>query len=98
MNKKDLSNIRREFKLGSCMLPIKEIYSVYLKKDGGNIITRDLEYFERMEIEKRELYLNNFRKVLTGSLDSKIFELDFENTVQRFKFQGRHSCFWRQDS
>lgn len=52
MNKKDLSNIRREFKLGSCMLPIKEIYSVYLKKDGGNIITRDLEYFERMEIEK----------------------------------------------
>ncbi|WP_294180772.1 DUF4317 family protein [uncultured Clostridium sp.] len=78
MNKKDLSNIRREFKLGSCMLPIKEIYSVYLKKDGGNIITRDLEYFERMEIEKRELYLNNFRKVLTGSLDSKIFELDFE--------------------
>lgn len=32
-----------------------------------------------MEVEKRELYLNNFKKVLTGALDSKIFELDFKN-------------------
>ncbi|KAA8674362.1 DUF4317 domain-containing protein [Clostridium sp. HV4-5-A1G] len=80
MNKKDLANIRKEFKLGSYMLPIKEVYSVYLKKDNGEIITRELEHFEMMEIEKRELYLNNFKKVLTGSLDSKIFELDFKET------------------
>ncbi|MEY8000970.1 DUF4317 domain-containing protein [Clostridium sp. Mt-5] len=77
MNKKDLANIRKEFKLGSYKLPIKEVYSVYLKKDNGEIITRELEHFEMMEIEKRELYLNNFKKVLTGSLDSKIFELNF---------------------
>lgn len=32
-----------------------------------------------MEVEKRELYLNNFKKVLTGTFDSKIFELDFKN-------------------
>lgn len=32
MNKKDLSNIRKEFKLGSYMLKIREVYSVYLKK------------------------------------------------------------------
>jgi len=79
MNKKDLSDIRKEFKLGSYMLKIKEIYSVYLKKDIGEIITGELEYFEMMEVEKRELYLNNFKKVLTGTLDSKIFELDFKN-------------------
>lgn len=78
MNKKDLADIRKEFKLVSYMLPIKEVYSVYIKKDNGEIITRELEHFEMMEVEKRELYLNNFKKVLTGSLDSKIFELDFK--------------------
>ena len=83
MNKKDLSDIRKEFKLGSYMLKIKEIYSVYLKKDNGEVITGELEYFEMMEVEKRELYLNNFKKVLTGTFDSKIFELDFKNINEK---------------
>ncbi|MFL0196704.1 DUF4317 family protein [Clostridium sp. WILCCON 0269] len=83
MNKKDLSNIRKEFKLGSYMLTIKEIYSIYLKKDNGEIITRELEYFEMMEVEKRELYLDNFKKILTGALDSKIFELNFKNVSEK---------------
>lgn len=83
MNKKDLSDIRKEFKLGSYMLKIKEIYSVYLKKDNAEIITGELEYFEMMEVEKRELYLNNFKKILTGTLDSKVFELDFKNVDEQ---------------
>lgn len=78
MNKRDLANLRREFKLSSYLMPIKETYSVYLKKDNGEIITRELNYFETMDIEKRELYLVNFKKVLTGSIDTKIFELDFK--------------------
>lgn len=77
MNKKDLASIRKEFKLDSYMLSIKEVYSVYLKKDNGEIITKELEPFEMMDIEKRELYLENFKKVLTGTIDSKIFELNF---------------------
>lgn len=80
MNKKDLADLRKEFKLNSYMMPIKEIYSVYLKKDNGEIITKELNYFEMMDIEKRELYLNNFKKVLTGTIDTKIFELDFKTT------------------
>jgi|GEM_PF-188337 hypothetical protein len=78
MNKKDLADLRKEFKLNSYMMPIKEIYSVYLKKDNGEIITKELNYFEMMDMEKRELYLNNFKKVLTGTIDAKIFELDFK--------------------
>ncbi|MDW8800864.1 DUF4317 family protein [Clostridium sp. A1-XYC3] len=78
MNKKDLADLRKEFKLSSYMMPIKEIYSVYLKKDNGEIITKELNYFEMMDIEKRELYLENFKKVLTGPIDTKIFELDFK--------------------
>lgn len=77
MNKKDLADLRKEFKLSSYMMPIKEIYSVYLKKDNGEIITKELNYFEMMDIEKKELYLDNFKKVLTGAIDTKIFELDF---------------------
>lgn len=77
MNKKDLADLRKEFKLSSYMMPIKEIYSVYLKKDNGEIITRELNYFEMMDIEKKELYLDNFKKVLTGTIDTKVFELDF---------------------
>jgi hypothetical protein len=79
MNKKDLSDIRKEFKIDSYALPIKEVYSVYLKKDNGQIITNELTPFEMMDIETRELYLNNFKKVVTGTIDSKIFELDFKN-------------------
>jgi len=78
MNKKDLADLRKEFKLNSYMMPIKEIYSVYLKKDNGEIITKELNYFEMMDMEKRELYLDNFKKVLTGTIDTKIFELDFK--------------------
>ncbi|MBV7276513.1 DUF4317 domain-containing protein [Clostridium sp. PL3] len=81
MNKKDLADIRKEFKLGSYMMPIKEVYSVYLKKDNGEIITKELNYFEMMDIEKKELYLENFKKVLTGTIDTKVFELDFKMNV-----------------
>ncbi|WP_147564679.1 DUF4317 family protein [Clostridium tyrobutyricum] len=79
MNKKDLSDIRKEFKLDSYALPIKEVCSVYLKKENGQIITKELKPFEMMDVESRQLYLNNFKKILTGPIDSKIFELDFKS-------------------
>jgi len=84
MNKKELADIRKEFKLDSSMLKIQEIYSVYLKKDNVQIdyeavIHSEFDYFDRMDIDKKELFLGNFKKVLTGALDTKIFELDFQN-------------------
>ncbi|MBP1743597.1 MAG: hypothetical protein H6Q58_575 [Firmicutes bacterium] len=78
MNKKDLADLRKEFKLTTYKLSVKEIYSVYLKKDNKSIVMKELNYLDMMEIEKRELYLGNFKKVLTGPIDSKIFELDFK--------------------
>ena len=80
MKRKDLLDIRKELKLGSYMMPIKEIYSVYLKKDNGELVTKEFNVFEMMDIEKQELYLNNFKKVLTGAIDSKIFELNFKDS------------------
>ena len=84
MNKKELADIRKEFKLDSGMMKIEEIYSVYLKKDNVQIdykpvIHSEFDYFDRMDMDKKELFLGNFKKVLTGAIDTKIFELDFEN-------------------
>lgn len=84
MNKKELADIRKEFKLDSGMMKIEEIYSVYLKKDNVQIdyepvIHSEFDYFDGMDMDKKELFLGNFKKVLTGALDTKIFELDFQN-------------------
>lgn len=84
MNKKEITDIRKEFKLDSSMMKIQEIYSVYLKKDNVEIdlkpvIHSEFDYFDRMDMDKKELFLGNFKKVLTGALDTKIFELEFQN-------------------
>lgn len=93
MNKKELSDIRKEFKLDSGMMKIQEIYSVYLKKDNVQIdyepvIHSEFDFFDRMDMDKKELFLGNFKKVLTGALDTKIFELDFQNIEEEDNTQN----------
>jgi hypothetical protein len=84
MNKKEIADIRKEFKLDSNMMKIQEIYTVYLKKDNVQIdfepvIHSEFDYFDRMDMDKKELFLGSFKKVLTGALDTKLFELNFQN-------------------
>lgn len=79
MNKRDLSKLRREFKLNSYMIRIKEVYSVYLKRGNGQVITKEKLNFNIESDEVKELYFNNFKRVLSGSIDSKIFELPIIN-------------------
>jgi hypothetical protein len=77
MNKKELNRMKKEFKTDSVMLTIKDIYRAYVKKDSYSVIHSDLNYFELLDIEEKELYLNNFKKILGGTLDTKLFELQF---------------------
>lgn len=93
MNKRDLASLRREFKLSSYLMPIKETYSVYLKRDNGEIITREFNYFEMMDIDKKELYLANFKKILTGAIDTKIFELDFNKSQEDNSINTQHLLY-----
>lgn len=79
MNKKDISSIKKEFSLDSYKLKIKEIYSVYIKKDNRAIIHSEAKYFDMLDAETQELYFTNFKKVLSGNLDTKLFQLDFNN-------------------
>lgn len=92
MNKKDIAKIRNQFKLNSRYIKIREIFNVYVKKESGEIYHQMSQPFEMLEQEAQELFLTNFKKVLTGGLDSKLFELKFrrdvEESTQMILFNG----------
>ncbi|MDF2674101.1 MAG: hypothetical protein K0R09_2369 [Clostridiales bacterium] len=96
MNKKELAGLRKEFKSDTFKLNINELYNVYLKKDNGVVVHQELHYFEKLDEEMKELYLKNFKKVLTGAFDTKLFELEFqaadnENSTQSILYNMNNS-------
>jgi hypothetical protein len=95
MNKKDIANIRKQFKLNNDLLVIREIFNVYVQKESGDIYHHFSQPFGMLEKETQELFLANFKKVLTGDVDTKLFELKFqhgvEGSTQTLLFQGLHS-------
>src|ERR1700719_2693978 len=92
MNKKDIANIRKQFKLNNHLLKIHEIFNVYVKKESGEIYHHVCQPLQMLEQEAQELFLANFKKVLTGHLDTKLFELKFkrdvEDSTQTILFEG----------
>ncbi|WP_088227110.1 DUF4317 domain-containing protein [Desulfosporosinus sp. FKB] len=102
MDKNDLAKLRKEFKAGNDGLKLGEICSVYIKKDNAQILGVETEYFEQMDELKQEFYLKGFKKLITGQLDSKIFELSFadnklgENPEQKVLFEALNSDFKEQ--
>ena len=102
LNKKDIANIRKEFKLDNYRMNIREIFNVYVKKESGEIYHHISQPFQMLEQEAQELFLTNFKKVLTGNLDTKLFQLKFkqdvEDSTQRILFNGLHmaSTDWKE--
>lgn len=82
MNKKDIANFRKQFKLNNALLNIKEIFNIYVQKESGDIYHSVCQPFQLLEQEAQELFLTNFKKVLTGQLDSKLFKLKFQHGVE----------------
>ena len=103
MNKKDIANIRKQFKLNNDLMKIREIFNVYVQKESGEIYHHISQPFQMLEQEAQELFLANFKKVLTGNLDTKLFELKFryevEDSTQNILFQGLHvgSSDWQEN-
>lgn len=95
MNKKDIANIRKQFKLNNDSLQIREIFNVYVKKESNEIYHDVSLPFQMLDQEAQELFLTNFKKVLTGQLDAKLFDLKFqrgvENSTQTLLFDGLHA-------
>ncbi|MDL4839322.1 DUF4317 domain-containing protein [Aquibacillus rhizosphaerae] len=78
MNKKDVANIRKQFKVGNDLLKITNIYNVYIMKESSEIYHEQMQPFEMLDEDQQELFMSNFKKVLTGRLDEKLFELKFQ--------------------
>ena len=103
MNKNDIANIRKQFKLDNDLMKIREIFNVYVQKESGEIYHYVSQPFQMLEQEAQELFLQNFKKVLTGNLDTKLFELKFryevEESTQNILFQGLHvgSSDWQEN-
>ncbi|MEN2767960.1 DUF4317 domain-containing protein [Ornithinibacillus xuwenensis] len=81
MNKKDIANFRKQFKVNNDLLKIHEIFYVYIMKESSDIYHHQSFPFEMLEQEQKELFMDNFKKVLSGQLDEKLFELKFQRDV-----------------
>lgn len=92
MNKKDIAHFRRQFKLHNDLLTIHEIYNVYVMKESSEIYHDKSVPFSLLEEEQKELFMANFKKVLSGQLDKKLFPLKFrreeEDSTQLVLHQG----------
>ncbi|WP_153465251.1 DUF4317 domain-containing protein [Sediminibacillus terrae] len=82
MNKKDVAAIRKQFKVDNDLLKISDIFNVYIMKESSEIYHHQSQPFEMLEQDQQELFMNNFKKLLTGQLDEKLFELKFERDIE----------------
>lgn len=78
MIKKEIAHIRKQFKLDNDLLKLDDILNVYIMKETNEIYHWERHPFELLDREKQELYMGNFKKLLTGELDQKLFELNFQ--------------------
>ncbi|QGH36698.1 DUF4317 family protein [Gracilibacillus salitolerans] len=81
MNKKDIANIRKQFKIENDLMKIHEIFNVYIMKESSDIYHQQSQVFDMLDEDEKELFMTNFKKVLTGQLDEKLFELKFQSDV-----------------
>lgn len=81
LNKKDIANFRRQLKLNNDLLTMKDIFHVYVMKESSDIYHWESTPFGMLEQEQQELFIDGFKKVLTGQLDEKLFEIKFQRDV-----------------
>lgn len=98
MNKKDIAAIRKQFKMDTDLLKIADIYNVYIKQESSEIYYEESRSFSLLDREQQELFLENFKKVLGGKLDVKLFEVKFQRQeegqtdhTQRLLYEGLHA-------
>ncbi|WP_342542580.1 DUF4317 domain-containing protein [Paenisporosarcina sp. FSL H8-0542] len=98
MNNKDIAEIRKQFKMDTDLLKIADIYNVYIKQESSDIFYEESRTFSLLDREQQELFLANFKKVLGGKLDVKLFDVKFQRQgegqtdhTQRLLFEGLHA-------
>lgn len=84
MNKKDIAQIRRQFKMENDLLTISHIFNVYIRKESNEVYYEEIRPFEVLEREQQELFITNFKKVLNGKQDVKLFEVSFRRDPDEY--------------
>src|SRR5699024_6140966 len=82
MNKKDIASIRKQFKPDNEYMNIREVFNVYVQKETGDIFHHVSTPFEMLERETQDLFYDNFKKVLTGRVNEKLFPLKFNREIE----------------
>ncbi|SEO13443.1 protein of unknown function [Amphibacillus marinus] len=82
MNKKDIANLKKQFKKENDLLHISEIFNVYIMKESSEVYHQQSRPFNILDQDEQELFLANFKKVLTGAIDEKLFELKFQTDCE----------------
>ncbi|TFE00901.1 DUF4317 family protein [Jeotgalibacillus salarius] len=92
MDKKDVAGIRKQFKPDNDLLRVSDIFNVYIMKETTDIYHYQRQPFEMLDSDQQELFMNNFKKALTGQMNEKLFELKFkrdaENSSQLILHKG----------
>lgn len=82
MNQKAIADFRKRFKLDTDLLKIMDIYNVYIRQENNEIYHEVSQPFALLDREQQELFLANFKKVLGGKLDVKLFEVKFRRQAE----------------
>lgn len=82
MNKKDIAAIRKQLKVDTDLLTVTDIYNLYIRQESHEIYHEKSQPFALLDREQQELFLNNFKKVLGGKLDMKLFEVKFQRPAE----------------
>ncbi len=93
MNKKDIAAIRKQFKLDNDLLTINDIYNVYIKQESNEIFHEESQRFPMLDREQQELFLINFKKVLGGKPDVKLFEVRFSARSEEQTDHSQHLLY-----
>lgn len=95
MNKKDIADFRKQLKINNDLLRIKDLYYVYVMKDSSEVYHEQTVPFLMLEKEQQELFIANFKKLLSGNVDEKLFTLkfqqDIEDSSQHLLYEGLKS-------
>jgi hypothetical protein len=82
MNAKDIAWIRRHIKPDHDALRVFDILHVYIMKESSEIYHYEAQPFAFLEKDQQELFMGNFRKLLSGRMDEKLFELRFQGEAE----------------
>lgn len=80
MNKEEIQALRRQFKLHNEQLEIIHLCNVYVQKEKETIYHYEYRPFEMLDDDTKELFFTNFKKTLSGRLDTKLFPLRWEQS------------------